>query len=213
MNDNINKGGRVMLYKRLLFFVTVFVSCLLISNIVASKLVMLWGLVIPAAVFVFPLTFLMTDVVNEVWGKAPARFMVLLGFGASLLLVGYLTLAQYLPAAPFWDGQQAYEMILGAVPRIVLASMVAYLVSQFHDVWAFNFWKEKTHGKYLWLRNNLSTMSSQLIDTAIFIVIAFWGIVPNDILIVMVLSQYVIKLTIAVIDTPICYILVKWVRG
>lgn len=199
--------------KKLLYLTSTFVTCLIISNVIASKLVMVGTFVVPAAVIVFPLTFLITDTVNEVWGKSTARLMVWLGFGASLVMVGFLTLAQYLPAAPFWEHQESYNVILGAVPRIVLASMVAYLLSQLHDVWSFNFWRNKTSGKHLWLRNNLSTMTSQLLDSAVFIGVAFLGIVPVSVLLTMVLSQYIIKLVIAILDTPICYLLVRWVRG
>lgn len=117
-----------------------------------------------------------------------------------------------IPPADFWEGQDAYNAILGSVPRIVLASMVAYLVSQHHDVFAFHFWRRLTNGRFLWLRNNASTMVSQGIDTVLFITIAFAGTVPLDILGSMLATQYVIKLLIAVADTPLCYALVKLVR-
>ena len=199
--------------RKLIILTTIFVTCLIISNVIASKLVMVWGVIVPAAVFVFPITFLMTDTINEVWGKKTAQFTVWLGFGASILLVGYLTLAQYLPYAPFWEDQASFVAILGAVPRIVIASMAAYLISQLHDVWSFNFWKSKTGGKHLWLRNNLSTMTSQLMDSAIFITVAFWGTVPNTVILTMVVSQYIVKLIVAAMDTPLVYVLVRWVRG
>ena len=100
--------------------------------------------------------------------------------------------------------QSAYEALLGPNRRIVLASLLAYLCSQKHDVWAFHFWKALTGGRHKWLRNNLSTMTSQLIDTVIFVGIAFWGVVPN--LGEMILAQYVLKLLIALVDTPLFYV-------
>ncbi len=109
--------------------------------------------------------------------------------------------------------QEAYDTILGSVPRIVLASMVAYLVSQHHDVWAFHFWRNITKGKFLWLRNNASTMVSQGIDTVLFISIAFIGTVPTNVLLSMLVGQYVMKLVIALLDTPLCYILVGLIRS
>ena len=118
-----------------------------------------------------------------------------------------------LPPAPFWEGQSAYESILGMVPRITLASMIAYLVSQHHDVFAFHFWRQKTKARFLWLRNNASTMVSQVLDTGVFIPIAFWGTVPTGILVDMLLSQYIIKLAIAAGDTPFCYMLVGLLKG
>lgn len=101
---------------------------------------------------------------------------------------------------------EAFNKVFSLTPRIVIASMVAYLISQTHDVYAFHFWKEKTKGKYLWLRNNASTMVSQAIDTCTFITLAFYGIVPNDVLLGMIVWQYLIKVTIALMDTPFMYI-------
>lgn len=156
-----------------------FVTFLLLSNIMASKIVSIFGLLLPAAVIAYPVTFLFTDVVAEVEGKKSARSLVMTGFYLSLVMVALLWAARLLPPAPFWTHQEAWDRILGATPRIVLASMLAYVVSQNHDVWAFHWWKEKTAGRHLWLRNNLSTMVSQLIDSALFITVAFWGLYPR----------------------------------
>jgi len=121
--------------------------------------------------------------------------------------------SRVLPPASFWPNQTAYDAIFGFVPRLVLASMIAYLVSQHHDVASFQFWRRKTGGKYLWLRNNASTMVSQALDTGIFITIAFWGTVPGDVLLNMLLTQYLIKLAIAAADTPFCYLLVALLKN
>lgn len=198
--------------RKLFFLNSLFITCLLIANITAVKLVQLGSLIIPAAVFVFPVTFLVTDVVCEVWGKKKASDLVWMGFFMNLILIGFLQLGKLLPPAPIWPDQAAYENIFGAVPRIVVGSMCAYLVSQSHDVWAFNFLRQLTGGKHLWLRNNLSTMVSQLLDTAIFITLAFAGTVPWEVLTTMVLSQYLVKLVLALADTPFCYLGVKWAR-
>ena len=103
-------------------------------------------------------------------------------------------------------------MILSGTPRIVFASLVAYFISQTHDVWSFHFWKKKTNGKHLWWRNNVSTITSQIIDTVVFIGVAFWGVLPGSVLIGMMLSQYAIKVGIALADTPFCYLLVRWLK-
>jgi len=198
--------------RKLLILSTLFVTCLLVSNIITVKIVDIAGITLPAAVFVFPLTFLITDTINEVWGKKVARDVVWLGFAMNLLMLLFLQLGRVLPPAPFWEHQEAYEAILGAVPRMVFASLAAYLVSQLHDVWSFNFWKKITDNKRLWLRNNLSTMSSQLIDTLIFITIAFIGTVPTETLIILMVNQYVIKVLLAIVDTPFIYLSVKWAR-
>lgn len=189
-----------------------FVTCLLVANIIASKLISIGGWIVPAGVIAYPLTFLFTDAISELYGKKVASKVVWAGFGASVLMVILIFCGKLLSPAPFWKGQSAYESILGMVPRIVLASMIAYLVSQHHDVFAFHFWRRKTNGKHLWLRNNASTMVSQAIDTGIFISIAFWEVVPIKILLNMIFTQYIIKLIIAAGDTPFCYLLVSLLK-
>ncbi|HEY87084.1 MAG TPA: queuosine precursor transporter [Dehalococcoidia bacterium] len=191
---------------------TLSTTCLLVANIIAVKLVSIGGWVVPAGVIAYPLTFLFTDVISELYGRRIASRVVWVGFGANLLMVMLVFGGRLLPPAPFWDGQPAYESILGMVPRIVLASMAAYLISQHHDVFAFHFWRRKTKARFLWLRNNASTMVSQGLDTGLFITIAFWGTVPTGILLNMLLTQYVIKLAIAVCDTPFCYLLVALLK-
>lgn len=192
----------------LVVLATLFTTCLLVANILAVKLISIGGWIVPAGVIAYPLTFLFTDVITELYGRRTASKVVWVGFGANLLMVILIFSGKLLPSAPFWEGQPAYESILGMVPRIVLASMVAYLISQHHDVFAFHFWRKKTKSRFLWLRNNASTMVSQALDTGIFITIAFWGTVSTGILTNMLLTQYLIKLGIAALDTPFCYLLV-----
>lgn len=189
-----------------------FVTCLIVANILAVKLISFGGFIVPAGIIAYPLTFLFTDVITELYGRKTGSKIVWAGFGANILMVILILAGKLLPPAQFWEGQAAYELILGMVPRIVLASMIAYLVSQHHDVFAFHFWRRKTNGRFLWLRNNASTMVSQALDTVLFIFIAFWGTVPLQILLNMLVSQYVIKLAIAALDTPFCYILVGALR-
>jgi uncharacterized integral membrane protein (TIGR00697 family) len=192
----------------LVVLATLFTTCLIVANILAVKLISIGGWVAPAGVIAYPLTFLFTDVITELYGRRTASKVIWVGFGANLLMVILVVGGKLLPSAPFWEGQPAYESILGMVPRIVLASMVAYLISQHHDVFAFHFWRKKTKSRFLWLRNNASTMVSQALDTGIFITIAFWGTVSTGVLTNMLLTQYLIKLGIAALDTPFCYLLV-----
>jgi uncharacterized integral membrane protein (TIGR00697 family) len=191
---------------------TLFVTCLITANIITVKLISVWGWVVPAGIIAYPLTFLFTDVITELYGRKTASRVVWLGFGASILMVILVIGAGLLKPAAIWEGQAAYESVLGMVPRIVLASMIAYLVSQHHDVFAFSFWRRKTKARFLWLRNNASTMVSQALDTGLFITIAFWGTVPNSILVNMLVTQYVIKLVIAALDTPFCYLMVNLLK-
>ena len=192
----------------LVVLATLFTTCLLVANIIAVKLVSIGGWVVPAGIIAYPLTFLFTDVISELYGRRIASRVVWIGFGANILMVILVYGGKLLPPAPFWEIQPAYEFILSMIPRVVLASMTAYLISQHHDVFAFYFWRQKTKGRFLWLRNNASTMVSQALDTGVFITIAFWGIVPAGTLANMLLSQYIIKLAIAAGDTPFCYLLV-----
>lgn len=189
-----------------------FATLLIVANLIAVKLINIGPWVVPVAVIAYPFTFLVTDTIAELYGRRTATRVVWLGFVMNIIMVALIYLGKIIPPSSFWEGQDAYNTMFGAVPRIVLASMVAYLLSQHHDVFAFHFWRRRTNGKHLWLRNNASTMVSQGIDTVLFISIAFVGVVPTSVLLNMIVVQYVIKLCIAVVDTPICYVLVGLLR-
>lgn len=198
--------------RNLILLNAVFVTSLVISNVLSSKIVLLFGaLTVPAAVVAYPLTFLMTDVIGELWGKDEANRTVRLGIFCQLLSLGMILIAISLPVAPFADNQTAYASVLGSTFRIVAASLLAYVCSQSWDVWVFHRIRDayiRRHGSIQggrWLWNNLSTMSSQLIDTALFITLAFYGEVPD--LPGMILSQYAIKLIYAALDTIPFYLL------
>ncbi|NLZ39056.1 MAG: queuosine precursor transporter [Firmicutes bacterium] len=183
-----------------------FAVLLSISNVIAGKIIMIGPFFAPAAVICYSLTFALTDTVAEIWGKEWTQYTVKLGFITTILSAVFIRLALLMPAAPIWGDQEAYKIVLGSNLRIVAASLVSYLISQYHDVWAFLFWKEKTGGRYLWLRNNLSTIVSQLLDTAIFITLAFFGTgVP---IFSMITGQYLLKFIIALCDTPLVYAMV-----
>ena len=192
--------------KNLLILNGIFITSLLIANVVSAKIVTLGGLVIPAAIVAYPLTFLMTDVIGEIWGKEQANETVKLGFICQLISLVLIGLAILLPVAPFADNQAEFKGIMAQSFRVVAASLVAYYCSQSWDVWVFHKIREKGTGNK-WLRNNLSTMTSQIIDTAIFITIAFIGSVPN--IWVMIGSQYLIKVTYALLDTIPFYYLTR----
>jgi len=198
--------------KKLILY-TAYISILTVSLLISAKITTLIGLTFTVGAFAYAVTFPITDTISEVYGRKEAQTLVYLGFIAYLMVVVYSQIAVYLPSADFWnDNQTAYETVIGLVPRIVIASFISYTVSQYHDVWAFHFWKKVTKGKYLWVRNNASTMSSQVIDTIIFVTIAFYGVVPNDVLADMMIGQFLIKILIAVIDTPVVYMLVSWLK-
>lgn len=186
----------------------VFVMSLLVANIVGGKVVNIVGLTVPAAVVSYAITFLCTDIINELWGKEEANKTVKLGLGIQLFSLVLILLAIALPPAEFaQDYNSMFKIVLGQNARMVVASLTAYFISQANDVFLFNYLKIFTKGKHKWIRNNLSTMTSQIIDTAIFITVAFYGRVPN--LLWMIFSQYLIKWILALLDTPFFYYLTR----
>ncbi|RQD65441.1 MAG: VUT family protein [Desulfonatronovibrio sp. MSAO_Bac4] len=188
---------------------SLFSGSLVIASVISSKIITIGGVVLPAGILAYCITFVASDVISEVWGKEKAKQVVLGGFAALVVCLGLIHLALAWPGAVFWDNNEAYASVLGAAPRIIIASLIAYLISQNHDVWAFHFWKRVFNGKHLWIRNNLSTASSQIIDSAIFITIAFYGIMP---ILPLIIGQVMVKLIIAFMDTPVVYFVVWLIR-
>ncbi|AKG90782.1 conserved hypothetical integral membrane protein [Geoglobus ahangari] len=175
-----------------------------VANIVAVKLISVASVVAPAGVIVYAITFLITDFISEVYGKEAAKKAVITGLTANIVyLLSIYAVLQWTPA-PFVgeEFERAFNQIFGLTPRIVFASLLAFAISQTNDVYVFHLIRERTSGKHLWIRNNASTAMSQLIDTAVFITVAFYGIAPVWELIV---GQYLLKLLIALLDTPFLY--------
>jgi uncharacterized integral membrane protein (TIGR00697 family) len=167
-------------------------------------------------IFAYPITFLITDAVEEVRGKKTTKVFIYAGFVALILSIVLVWIGIKMPPASFYQNNEAYKTIFSNSIRVIIASIVAFLISQTHDIWAFNFWKKKTHGKYLWLRNNLSTIASQLLDTAIFTTIAFYHVAPGFTavrIIQMIIPYWLLKVGFAFLDTPFVYLLVKWLRS
>lgn len=183
----------------------VFAAAITIASVLATKIIRVFGLFVPAGILAYSVTFLCTDVVSEVWGKRRANSMVWGGFVALVVMLVLVQISLVWPKAPFWKGEEAFRTILGTTSRIIIASFIAYLVSQFHDVWAFHFWKKMTTDRHLWLRNNLSTLVSQFLDSFIFITIAFYGVMP---IWPLILGQWIVKFSIALLDTPVIYLVV-----
>lgn len=184
---------------------SIFVGSLVIASVLASKIITVFGMVVPAGVLAYCITFVATDVVSELWGRDKANTVVLGGFVALLFSLILVRFALLWPPAAFWPHDPAFRTILDSTSRIIVASFIAYLLSQFHDVWAFHLLRRLTGGRHLWIRNNVSTAVSQLIDTVVFITIAFYGVMPIT---PLILGQWVLKLTIALLDTPVIYIVV-----
>lgn len=189
-----------------------FVTCLLISNLIAGKLISVFGLVLPAAVILFPVTYIFGDVLTEVYGFKGSRLIIWMGFAANLFMALVFIAVLALPYPSFWDGQPAYQSVLGTTPRIVLASLLGYLAGEFANSVVLSRLKVATGGKWLWVRTVGSTVVGQGIDTLLFISIAFSGTVPWGVLGQMVLAQYIWKVAYEASATPLTYMVVGWVK-
>ena len=193
----------------------VFVTCLIIANIIAVKVIALpGGFVAPAAIVIFPLSYLFGDVLTEVYGYAAARRVIWLGFGCNLLAVAAIYIGQIIPAAPFWQQQSAYAAILGFTPVLLLASFCAYLVGEFVNSFVLARLKIATRGRWLWTRTIGSTLVGEGLDSLIFITIAF-GIgqrLPAGLVISLILTQWVIKVLYEVVATPFTYAIVGFLK-
>jgi uncharacterized integral membrane protein (TIGR00697 family) len=195
--------------KFFIILLSIFVGSITIASVLANKIINVFGLFVPAGVLAYSMTFLMTDAISEIWGKETAKRTVFGGFIGLIAVLLLIQISLVWPKAPFWKQEAAYQTIMGSTSRIIIASFIAYLVSQFHDVWAFHFWKTITRGRHLWLRNNFSTAVSQFIDSSLFITVAFYGVMPVW---PLIWSQWLVKLAIAFLDTPIIYGIVWLLR-
>ena len=198
------------LSNRLLIIAVIFVTCLITANIIAVKVVSLGFLILPAAIFVFPLSYIVGDVLTEVYGYRWARKVIWLGFGCNLIFVFFVWVGQLLPPAPFWQGQEAYESILGYTPRLLAASFCGYLVGEFTNSFILAKMKILTRGRWLWSRTIGSTIIGQGLDTAIFITIAFIG-TPSFVPI-MILYHWLAKTIIEAVATPLTYAIVNYLK-
>jgi queuosine precursor transporter len=199
-------------YRYLPFVTAVFVTCLIISNIIATKIGAFGpGIFLPVAVIVFPISYIFGDVLTEVYGYACARQVIWIGFSCNLLAVVAIWIGGLIPAAPFWSAQSAYEAILGQTARLLFASFVAYLAGEFLNSFVLAKLKIATQGKQLWLRTISSTLVGQLADSGIFIFIAFVGD-PGINLGQLIITQWLFKSAYEALATPLTYIAVNFLK-
>ena len=192
-----------------------FVTCLIVANIIAVKILALpFGLFVPAGVVIFPLSYLFGDVLTEVYGYAAARRVIWLGFTCNLVAVAAIALAGALPAAPFWPNQAAYSAILGFTPVLLLASFCAYVIGEFLNSFVLAKLKIATKGRWLWTRTIGSTLVGEGADTLIFITIAFGltGIFTPRQVLTAILVQWTFKVLYEVAATPLTYAIVTYLK-
>jgi uncharacterized integral membrane protein (TIGR00697 family) len=195
-----------------LLVASIFITCLITSNIVAVKLVNIFGLVLPAAILIFPISYIFGDVLTEVYGYRQARRVIWLGFFCNLIAVVAIWLGQILPPASFWDGQAAYERILGYTPRLLGASFLAYLVGEFANSFILAKMKIATNGRWLWVRTIGSTLVGQGLDSLVFMTLAFIGTIPLTILSGAIVVQWLFKSAYEAIVTPLTYGVVNFLK-
>jgi uncharacterized integral membrane protein (TIGR00697 family) len=189
--------------------VALFITALITANITAVKLLGVFGLVLPAGVLVFPVSYICGDVLTEVYGYGVARRVIWLGFFCNLLAVVAIYLGGILPAAPFWQDQQAYETILGYTPRLLVASFMAYLIGEFANSYVLAKMKVAMNGRWLWSRTIGSTLVGQALDSLVFIVLAFVGTIPLWAMISAIVAQWLVKSAYEALATPVTYLVVN----
>jgi queuosine precursor transporter len=189
--------------------VAIFITCLITANITAVKLVSILGLILPAGVIVFPISYIVGDVLTEVYGFRMARQVIWLGFICNLIAVLAIWLAGIMPAAPFWKGKAAYDTILGYTPRLLAASFLAYLIGEFANSIVLARMKVATNGRWLWSRTIGSTLVGQGLDSLVFVLVAFFGNIPLTGLIAAIIAQWLFKSLYEAAVTPLTYLVVN----
>ncbi|GIV06427.1 MAG: transporter [Fimbriimonadales bacterium] len=193
--------------------VALFLTSLLLSNIIAAKVISVGGLVMSSAIVIFPVSYIIGDVLTEVYGYRRARVVIWIGFACNLLVVLIISAAIAMPPAPFYEHQQAFETVLGVAPRLMLASLIAYLVGEFTNSFVLAKLKIATQGRWLWTRTISSTMVAQILDTTLFTMVAFAGVYPTAELLRMSLIEWGAKTLYEALATPITYAVVGFLKA
>ncbi len=195
---------------RFIVITAIFATCLITANVIAVKIVSFGPVVLPAAIFVFPLSYILGDILTEVYGYRWARKVIWLSFICNLIFVFFAWLGQILPPAPFWEYQPAYERILGYAPRLLIASFCGYLAGEFANAFILARMKVMTRGRWLWSRTIASTIVGQGLDTSFFITIAFIG--TSSFVPVIILYHWLAKTLIEALATPFTYLVVNYLK-
>ncbi len=219
---DVGSGGSNAGKERWLPIITaVFVTSLVVANIIAVKIFSVGPVDLPAGVIVFPISYIFGDILTEVYGYARARQVIWIGFGCNLLAVAAVMLSICLPPASFWDiaglgssglSQKAYAAIFGFTPRVLMASFVAYLAGEFLNSFVMAKMKIATRGRFLWSRTVGSTLVGQLADSLIFILLTFIGVVPTTALVTLIISQWAVKSAYEALATPLTYAIVNFLK-
>ncbi|PIS42596.1 MAG: transporter [Candidatus Kerfeldbacteria bacterium CG08_land_8_20_14_0_20_40_16] len=189
-----------------------FVAVLLISNVASAKIVEFGPFTFDGGTILFPLSYIFGDILTEVYGYRKSRRVIWIGFGSALLMSLVFIVIGKLPAAADWGNQDAYQKILGLTPRIVAASLIAYFSGEFSNSYILAKMKIFTRGRFLWSRTISSTVVGEGIDTLLFVMIAFWGVLPASLLLPVIISNYVFKVGFETLATPFTYAVVNFLK-
>jgi uncharacterized integral membrane protein (TIGR00697 family) len=190
-----------------------FVTCLLTANTIAAKLIVVAGVTLTAGIVIFPLSYVLGDVLTEVWGYAAARRVIWLGFACNVVMVVAIWIGGALPGAPFGASPAAYDEVLGHTPRILAASFVAYLCGELANAFVLAKLKIATRGRLLWVRTIGSTVIGQALDSVVFVTLAFAGSLPGGALAGIIAGQWIAKVLYEAAGTPLVYAVVGWLKA
>jgi len=199
-------------FKYLDLITGLFVAVLLISNIASSKIVEIWKFTFDGGTILFPLSYIFGDILTEVYGFRRSRRVIWIGFFCAALMSLTLGLVGLIKPAAGWEYQEAYMRILGQTPRIVTASLIAYFAGEFSNSFVLAKMKILTKGRWLFTRTIGSTIVGEGIDTVIFVVIAFLGVYPNNLVLLIIISNYIFKVSLEVVFTPLTYKIVGFLK-
>ena len=199
-------------YRYLTAIAVFFVSILLISNIASTKIVDFGWFTFDGGTLLFPLSYIFGDILTEVYGYRRSRGIIWLGFFSALVMSIVLIVVGALPAAADWPNQAAYDAILGLTPRIVLASLIAYFAGEFSNSYILAKMKIWTKGKMLWTRTIGSTVVGELVDSSLFILIAFWGVFPSSLIMTLIISNYIFNTGVEILLTPATYAVIGFLK-
>ncbi|MDR0431274.1 MAG: queuosine precursor transporter [Tannerellaceae bacterium] len=186
--------------------------CLVASNLLETKIIQVCGVTATAGLLVFPISYIINDCIAEVWGYRKARLIIWSGFLSNFLVIGFAQLAVRLPAAPYWEGEEGFNFVFGMAPRIVAASLVAFLAGSFLNAYVMSKMKIASGGKNFSLRAILSTLAGESVDSLLFFPIAFLGLIPAGELAVLVVTQAILKSMYEIVILPVTIRVVSYIK-
>lgn len=189
-----------------------FCVCLVASNLLETKVIQLGKITATAGLIVFPISYIINDCIAEVWGFKKARLIIWSGFAMNFLVIGFAQIAVMLPAAPFWEGEEGFNFVFGMAPRIAVASLTAFLVGSFLNAYVMSRMKVASGGKNFSLRAILSTLVGESADSLIFFPVAFGGVIPLNELLIMIVTQAILKSLYEVMILPVTIRVVKYIK-